>query len=111
MTEKLFSISFDELCQHEEIDSQLIVELVEHEIVVPLQASEKRNNKEQWLFDTGSLQWIQKAVRLHHDLEIDWVAVAVVIDLMQQKEALQKENEVFRHQLERFWLRNRRQPK
>lgn len=111
MTEKLFSISFNELCQLENIDSQLIVELVEYEIVIPITASADRASKEQWQFDTGSLQWIQKAVRLHHDLEIDWVAVAVVIDLMQQKEALQKENESYQHQLGRFWLGDRQHPK
>lgn len=45
---------------------------------------------------------LKKALRLHQDLEIDWVAVAMVIDLMQEKEALQKENEAYQRQLKRF---------
>jgi len=102
MSEKLFSISFDELCQLEDIESKLIVEIVEYEIVIPLNKNTAETNEDQWLFDTGSLHWIQKALRLHHDLEIDWVAVAMVIDLMQQKESLQKENEIYQQQLKRF---------
>ena len=102
MSEKLFSISFDELCQLEGIESQLIVEIVEYDIVTPLNKSVEVDNQEQWLFDTESTQWIQKALRLHHDLEIDWLAVAMLIDLMQQKEVLQKENETYQRQLERF---------
>ena len=102
MSEKLFSISFDELCQLEGIENQLIVEIVEYEIVIPLNKNSEETNEDQWLFDTESIYWIQKALRLHHDLEIDWVAVAMVIDLMQQKEALQKENETYQRQLKRF---------
>lgn len=102
MNEKLFSISFDELCQLEGIESQLIVEIVEYEIVTPLNKASEESNQAQWLFDTESTHWIQKALRLHHDLEIDWLAVAMLIDLMQQKDALQKENETYQRQLERF---------
>tara|TARA_R110002072_G_scaffold172728_3_gene327022 strand:+ start:47848 stop:48183 length:336 start_codon:yes stop_codon:yes gene_type:complete len=102
MNEKLFRISFDELCQLEGIEGHLIIEVVEYGIVVPLNKAKEKSNEKQWLFDTGNLHWIKKALRLHHDLEIDWVAIAMVIDLMQQKEALQKENETYQRQLERF---------
>ncbi|MCP5205830.1 MAG: chaperone modulatory protein CbpM [Hahellaceae bacterium] len=102
MSEKSFSISFDELCEIEGIESQLIVEIVEYEIVTPLNKRLEETTEHQWLFDTASIYWIQKALRLHHDLEIDWVAVAMLIDLMQQKEALLKENRKYEQQLKRF---------
>jgi chaperone modulatory protein CbpM len=102
MNEKLFSISFDELCQLEGIESQLIVEIVEYEIVKPLNKATEETNQKKWLFDTESIHWIQKALRLHHDLEIDWLAVAMLVDLMQQKEALEKEKERYQRQLNRF---------
>jgi chaperone modulatory protein CbpM len=41
-------------------------------------------------------------VRLQHDLDIDWVAVAMVIDLLKKNEALQRQNECFQQQLKRF---------
>lgn len=54
------------------------------------------------MFETASVYWIKKAVRLHQDLEIDWLAVALLIDLIQQRDALQKENAFFQQQLSRF---------
>ena len=102
MNEKLFSISFNELCELEGIESQLVLEIVEYEIVIPLNRNTKDASEEQWVFDTDSLQWIKKALRLRRDLEIDWVAIAMVIDLMRQKEALQGEIESYQRQLDRF---------
>ena len=102
MNEKLFSISFNELCELEGIESQLVLEIVEYEIVIPLNRNIKDESEEQWVFDTDSLQWIKKALRLRRDLEIDWVAIAMVIDLMRQKEALQGEIESYQRQLDRF---------
>jgi chaperone modulatory protein CbpM len=102
MSESLFSVSFYELCQLEGIEGHLVVEIVEYGIVIPLNKSIGKTNQEQWLFDTSSIHWLKKALRLHQDLEIDWVAVAMVIDLMRQKEALQKENEIYQRQLKRF---------
>ncbi|MFT6906190.1 MAG: chaperone modulatory protein CbpM [Oleiphilaceae bacterium] len=48
------------------------------------------------------MHWFKKALRLQQDLELDWIAVALIIDLMQQKELLLRENECFQQQLERF---------
>ncbi len=102
MSDSLFSVSFYELCQLEEIQSHLVIEVVEYGIVDPLNKGSDDASEEQWVFDTDSIYWLKKAVRLHQDLEIDWVAVAMVIDLMQQKEALQKEKEAYQRQLQRF---------
>ena len=102
MSETLFSISFEELCQVEGVEGELIVEIVEYGIARPINKRSEQTRHEQWLFDTGTLHWIKKALRLRQDLEIDWVAIAMVIDLMQEKEALQKENEGYQRQLRRF---------
>jgi chaperone modulatory protein CbpM len=98
MNETLLSISLEELCLVEGIKNELIFEIVEYEIVKPLDSS----GEDQWLFDTSSIHWIKKALRLRQDLEIDWVAVAMLIDLMKQRDAFQKENELLRRQLSRF---------
>lgn len=102
MSETLFSISFDELCQLEGIESQLIIEIVEYGIVVPTNKSTNQTSYEQWLFDTGGVHLIKKALRLRQDLEIDWVAIAMLFELMKQNEVLQKENDVYQRQLNRF---------
>lgn len=98
MMRRLTVISLCELCQLERIENHHIIEIVENGIVKPIANT---NNKD-WEFDTSSVYWIKKAVRLHQDLEIDWLAVALLIDLIQQRDSLQKEKEFFQQQLSRF---------
>ena len=98
MTELVLSISVQELCQCEEFTEQLIIEVVDHGIAKPVEGKEVVD----WVFDTTSVHWLRKAVRLHDDLEIDWIAVAMVIDLLRQNESLQKQNQRFEQQLRRF---------
>lgn len=98
MTELVLSISLRELCQYEGLSEQIIVEVVEHGIAQPMAGREVVD----WVFDTTSVHWLRKAVRLHADLDIDWVAVAMVIDLLRRNEALERRNQCFEQQLKRF---------
>jgi chaperone modulatory protein CbpM len=98
MTDVVLSISLHELCQCDEFTEQVIVEVVEHGIAQPVAGKAVVD----WVFDTSSVYWLRKAVRLHADLEIDWIAVAMVIDLLRQNEALQKQNQAFEQQLRRY---------
>ena len=45
---------------------------------------------------------MQRAIRLHRELDIDWVAVAMLIDLLRERDRLQNENQVLRQRLGRF---------
>lgn len=98
MTELVLGISLRELCQYEGLSQQIIVEVVEHGIAQPVAGRDAG----EWVFDTTSVHWLRKAVRLHSDLDIDWIAVAMVIDLLQKNEALQRQNQCFEQQLKRF---------
>ncbi|MEZ5570860.1 MAG: chaperone modulator CbpM [Halioglobus sp.] len=98
MTDMVLSISVQELCQCQGFTQQLIVEVVDHGIAQPMRG----RNVVDWEFDTTSVHWLRKAVRLHDDLEIDWIAVAMVIDLLRRNEALQQQNERFEQQLRRL---------
>ena len=98
MTDMVLSISLYELCQYQGLTEQLIIEVVDHGIAQPVAG----NNVIDWVFDATSVHWLRKAVRLHYDLEIDWIAVAMVVDLLQKNEALQRENECNKQQLKRF---------
>lgn len=69
-----------------------------HDIVTPIQGELAAD----WVFEASAVPVIKKAARLANDFEIDWVAVSMMIDLMQQKEALERENAAYRLQLERF---------
>lgn len=98
MTEALVSIPFVELCEIEGIEREQVVAVVEYGIVEPI----GQTDEGQWLFETRSIVWIKKALRLHIDLDIDWVAVAMVIELLQQKAKLEQENERVSQLLQRF---------
>ncbi len=98
MSQTHISISSTELSIVTGVETEVIVKLVEYGIVEPLNGDQV----EVWEFETSSVHWIQKALRLRKDLEIDWLAVSMVIELMQQKEALEKQNAAFQRQLSRF---------
>ena len=98
MAELVLSISTQELCQYQELSQHLIIEVVEHGIAQPMEGS----NVVDWVFDTGSVRWLQTAVRLHYDLELDWIAVATVIELLRENESLRTRNQCLERQLKRF---------
>ncbi len=100
MTSGVMRMSIQEVCACEGVSRQWLVSIVEHEIVSPVAGS----SVEEWLFDIGSVAWARKAIRLRRDLELDWVAVAMVVDLLQQQERLQQENRNLQQRLQRFLL-------
>ena len=100
MPEMLLRISFEELCQSERINQELIIEVVEYGISKPVEG----NNQEDWLFDNNGVHWLKKAIGLYNELEIDWVAVAMIIELLKQKEQLTIENDQLHRRLKRFYI-------
>ncbi|MGY5453070.1 chaperone modulator CbpM [Agarivorans sp. MS3-6] len=98
MSNTLLHISFRELCQVDGLESDQVIKLVEYGIVQPIQG----NTLDAWVFDANSVHWIKKAVRIYHDLEVDWVAVALAVNLMKENEALAKQNLSYQRQLARL---------
>jgi chaperone modulatory protein CbpM len=98
MPDIVLKISLQELCAQEGITETMVIEVVEHGIAEPLAGNELSD----WIFESNSVHWMKKAIRLYHDLDIDWVSIAMVIDLLQQKDDLIRENERLKKQLERF---------
>ncbi|MBC3764449.1 chaperone modulator CbpM [Neptunicella marina] len=98
MAETTIEISVTELYAVEYITPKLVTEAVDLGIVIPIEGASAKD----WVFDTNSAHWLKKAARLYLDLEIDWVAVCMVIDLLKQKEQLLRENAQLRAQLQRF---------
>jgi len=98
MVTTMLQVSVRELCECEDISESVLVDAVEHEIVAPL-AGERSS---EWVFDVTHVVWIRKAVHLRRDLDLDWVAIAMVIDLLREREQLDQENQLLRQRLERF---------
>ena len=98
MIQSVMRISLQELCDGENVSRTVVVSLVEHDIAQPVSGA----TAEDWVFDTSSAHWLRKAIRLRRDLELDWVAVAMLVDLLRQREQLSQENQQLRQRLERF---------
>lgn len=98
MSDVLLVISFDELCEVEQINQELIIEVVDYGIAEPVAG----NTTKEWIFDTSSVRWLKKAIGLYNELEIDWIAVAMIVELLKQKEALAAENETLQRKLARL---------
>ena len=98
MTSTRIQITVSELCEREELSRQVVLELVQYDIAQPVAGS----SIEDWIFDVTSAHWMQRAIRLRRDLDIDWLAVAMLIDLLREREQLTEDNRRLRQRLGRF---------
>jgi chaperone modulatory protein CbpM len=94
-------ISCGELCEAESIDKQFVLEAVEYGVLSPLEGTKISN----WVFGVDDVFWFKKALRLQKDLELDWVSLALVVELLQNKYDLEQENLRLQKRLERFILK------
>lgn len=98
MSETLLIISFEELCHIEQLSKDMIIEVIDYGIAEPVSG----DNTSNWVFDTSSVRWVKKAITLYSQLELDWIAVAMIVELLKQKEKLTEENENLQRRLMRF---------
>lgn len=94
----ILHVSFEELRQSVSVSEELLLELVAHGIVAPVQGE----LQEEWLFNVAAVNVIGKAARLHRDLAIDWADIALVLKLLEEVETLRTENAMLRQRLGRF---------
>ncbi len=106
MANTTFELGLHEICECEGVSESVVIDLVKHEIAIPSSGESSVD----WVFDSVSATWVRKAIRLHRDLDLEWVAVAMVIDLLRQRERLEGENRTLRQRLERFALENQELP-
>ncbi|MFT4861131.1 MAG: chaperone modulatory protein CbpM [Pseudohongiellaceae bacterium] len=97
MSNHTIEITLSEICQAVNLSEQKIVELVEHDIVHPIGPEPAS-----WSFDVAMVSTARRAARLHQDLELEWSAVAVIVELIQQRDQLIAENETLKKRLQRF---------
>lgn len=86
-----------ELCQSIHISEHCLIEIVSHGIVTP-----EGNALTNWTFDAHAFTLIKKAIRLQHDLEMDWAATALAIQLLEQIEQLTAEKDYLTQRLMRL---------
>jgi len=78
---RMFSLG--ELCRIYRVHAEMIITLVEEGVVEPL-----GEEPSSWRFPGPSLQRIEKALRLQRDLEINLPGVALIIQLLEERDYL-----------------------
>lgn len=90
-------ITLQEVCSNTGLSREAVVQIVEHGIVEP-----QGEEPEQWLFDDQCLCLVQRARRLQQDLDLNWPGIALVIELLEQRDRLMAENAGLLKRLQRF---------
>ncbi|MEX1034231.1 MAG: chaperone modulator CbpM [Cellvibrionaceae bacterium] len=93
----LVHITTQELCQRIDLSEETLEEIVEHGIVEP-----RGEKPEEWTFDIDYVWVVRRAARLHRDLGIDWAGIALVLELLNERERLVEENRMLQRRLRRF---------
>ena len=77
--------TYHEFCETGQFDQTLVITLVEHGIVEPQGSSQER-----WVFTSLDLVRTQKALRLYHDLEVNWAGISLILELLDEIEELRQ---------------------
>ena len=97
MTEYDIEIRLTDICNELQLSEAVCVELVSCGVVSPL-----GNKPDEWIFDLSMVSLVRRAIRLRRELELEWSAVAMVINLLEEREQLRSENETLQQRLDRF---------
>lgn len=95
-------LSFEELCLTTHINPETMLELVQHDIAIPLSIPVAGMKPQQWLFHVTCVTKVKKAARLNRDLGMDWADLYLVLNLLDEIDQLNNENEQLKQQLARF---------
>ncbi|HEX8590097.1 chaperone modulator CbpM [Pseudomonas sp.] len=90
-------IGMQELCEVVDLPAAFVIEIVEHGILEP-----QGRRPDEWRFDSASLSVAKRAVKLHHELQLEWDGVALALNLLEELERARAENRMLRQRLGRF---------
>lgn len=99
MAEYNIELKLTDICEELQLSKEICVELVDCGIVSP-----PGSRPEEWIFDLTMVSLVRRAIRLRHELELEWSAVAIVMNLLEERDSLRSENETLRLRLDRFLL-------
>jgi len=103
VTEYDIELGLIDLCDELQLSEETCVELVSCGVVKP-----PGSKPDEWVFDLTMVSVARRAIRLRQELELDWSAVALVINLLEERDQLRIENETLQKRLDRFLLDEQR---
>lgn len=93
--ERHMTLRVDDICQRLAADPDDVLALIDHEIIEP-------TGDQNECFSEDALPVAARALRLHQDLEMDWNGVAMALELLDELQALRRENRQLRAKLARM---------
>lgn len=87
-------ISLEELCEICGISPEILDEMLEYQIVFP-----EGESPEEFVFDMIQLQRAKTALRLQRDLEVNFAGTAIILDMLEELEALRARTELLEKHL------------
>ncbi|PTX53833.1 chaperone modulatory protein CbpM [Litoreibacter ponti] len=85
-SEVMDALSLQDLCRFCDADEAWVIELVEHGVIDPIGRSSRN-----WRFVGTSIVRAKKARRLNRDLGVNTAGVALVLDLLEQRDAARRQ--------------------
>ncbi|MEO3991155.1 chaperone modulator CbpM [Pseudocitrobacter cyperus] len=97
MTTVTVTLTVTEFCLRTGVSSDELDEIVGLGMIEP-----HLSQAQEWLFDDHAAVVVHRAMRLRHELELDWPGIAVALTLLDENARLARENERLRQRLERW---------
>ncbi|MDP1932555.1 MAG: chaperone modulator CbpM [Gammaproteobacteria bacterium] len=91
------SLTLIDACHATGLESRHLFEIVEYGIITP-----QGDSPDDWRFDLHMISTAKRALRLQRDLHLEWSAIALVLELLDEREQLRRENAMLQQRLERF---------
>ena len=77
-------VTLRELCRVFDLHADDVVELVEFGVIEPARG----RRPSEWRFSAGTLVRVRRALRLQHDLQLNYAGLALALDLLEEVQAL-----------------------
>ncbi len=79
-------LTLEEICDSCQISTNFIYDLIEYDII-----QLTHDDPEEWMFNLSQLQRIKTAKRLQDDLEVNLAGIAIILDLLDEIDALRRD--------------------
>lgn len=77
-------VTLGELCRVFDLHADEVVELVEFGVIEPARG----RRPPEWRFSAGTVVRVRRALRLQHDLQLNYAGLALALDLLEEVQAL-----------------------
>lgn len=78
-------LDFEQFRQALSIDEPILIEMVEYQLIIPTGST-----PEDWRFNSECLRRAKMGMRFYRDLEVNFSGIALVLDLLEQIDKLEK---------------------